>query len=145
MKLDLAIEPTVQQLAGLNEQLDSVLAGQRVDPERIGQVRLIVEELACNAIAHGARGQARAPLRLRLQLDPAALVLEFRDDGHPFDPCRAAPPALDADLGERPIGGLGLYLVNQIADHIAYHRDGAYNVVRVTLLHPHSPVAESLP
>ncbi|AAM42890.1 ATP-binding protein [Xanthomonas campestris pv. raphani] len=143
MKLDLAIAPSLAQLAGANDVLEDSLAREGLHAERIGQVRLIVEELGCNALTHGQC--AEQPLQLYLQLDAQALVLELRDPGSAFDPCQAGTPELEADLEARPIGGLGLYLVHQFADHIHYHRDGAYNVVRITLLQPYAPVPEALP
>ncbi|KAB7762147.1 ATP-binding protein [Xanthomonas maliensis] len=143
MKLDLAIAPSLAQLAGANDALEDRLVRAGLHAERIGQVRLIVEELGCNALTHGQC--LDQPLQLQLELDPQALVLELRDPGIAFDPRSAPVPDLDVELEERPIGGLGLFLVHQFADHIDYHRDGAYNVVRVTLLQPYAPVPEALP
>ncbi|MEG8127373.1 ATP-binding protein [Xanthomonas hortorum pv. gardneri] len=143
MKLELAIAPSLAQLAGANDALEDSLMREGLHEARIGQVRLIVEELGCNALTHGQC--AEQPLRLQLQLDAQALVLELSDPGSAFDP-RALPELeLDAALEDRPIGGLGLFLVHQFADHIDYRRDGAYNVVRLTLLHPYAPVPEALP
>lgn len=144
MNLDLAFEASLPQLALTSDRLEDTLQRQGVHAERVGRVRLIVEELACNAIGHGARAGERALLRLRVRLDAARLELEFRDDGGAFDPREAPRPALEAALEARPVGGLGLFLVQQLADHIAYRRDGAYNIVSITLLRPYSP-AESTP
>lgn len=142
MKLDLDFGPSQEQLAALNARLREALQRCGVHAERIGRAQLIVEELACNAFTHGENAAA---MRLRLHLQEERLVLELRDEGRTFDPRQAPRPALDAGIAERPVGGLGLYLVGQLADHIAYHRDGAYNVVRVTLLKPFAPAAESQP
>ncbi|UXA51805.1 ATP-binding protein [Xanthomonas prunicola] len=142
MMLELAIAPSLDYLAYVTDTLEDSLMREGLGEERIGQVRLIVEELGCNALTHGQ--PAEQPLRLQLKLDPQALVLELHDPGKAFDP-RAIPlPDLTAELDQRPIGGLGLFLVHQFADHIDYRRDGAYNVVRVTLLHPYAPVPEAL-
>ncbi|AAM35460.1 ATP-binding protein [Xanthomonas citri pv. citri] len=142
MKLELAIAPSLAQLAGANDALERSLTLEGLHAERIGQVRLIVEELGCNALTHGQC--AAQPLRLQLQLDAQALVLEMHDAGSAFDPCAAPLPEVTDELDDRAIGGLGLFLVHQFADHIDYRRDGAYNVVRVTLLHPYAPVPEAL-
>ena len=144
MKMQRDIPPSLEALARLNDDLEGRLQAQGVDAERIGQVRLIVEELACNAIHHGQCARAQAPLRLQLQVDAQALVLELHDRGQAFDPSSAPPPALEAELADRPIGGLGLYLVQQLADQLDYRREGDANIVRVTLLDPFSPVLEDL-
>jgi anti-sigma regulatory factor (Ser/Thr protein kinase) len=142
MMLELAIAPSLDDLAYVSNALEDSLIREGLHPERIGQVRLIVEELGCNALLHGQCDEQ--PLHVQLQLDAQALVLELRDPGTAFDPCAVPAPDLDADVDARAIGGLGLFLVNQFADHIAYRRDGAYNVVRVTLLHPYAPVPETM-
>ncbi|MBB4131269.1 MULTISPECIES: ATP-binding protein [unclassified Xanthomonas] len=142
MMLELAIAPSLDDLAYVNDTLQDSLMREGLGAERIDQVRLIVEELGCNALIHGR--PVERPLRLQLQLDPQALVLELHDPGIAFDPRDIAVPDLAAELDQRPIGGLGLFLVHQFADHIDYHHDGAYNVVRVTLLHPYAPVPEVL-
>ncbi|MCW4455767.1 ATP-binding protein [Flavobacterium sp. MXW15] len=135
MRMRLRIAPALEQLAELTARLDAVLAEHGVAHERVGRVRLIVEELVCNAITHG-HAAGGCELRLDLLLEQDALVLELRDAGPPFDPCQAAAPALEADAALRPIGGLGLYLVRQLADHIDYCRLDGQNRIRATLLRP---------
>lgn len=141
MKLDLAIEPNMNQLAALSERLEQTLVDEGVQAHRVGQVRLIVEELASNAIVHGECTQ----LSVCMRMDPGELVLEFNDAGRAFDPTANADPDLDAPLDARPIGGLGLFMVRQLADRVDYRRDAGCNIVCVTLLRPFAPETESLP
>jgi len=143
--MDLDIQPSLDALAGLNDQIEDSLAERGVDAERIVHVRLIIEELACNAISHGGCVASGQPLNLRLAVDEAALVLELRECGQAFDPVAAATPALEEDIASRPVGGLGLFLVQQLADALDYRREGDANVVRVTLFNPFAPTPENLP
>nr|WP_238346135.1 SpoIIE family protein phosphatase [Luteimonas saliphila] len=119
-------------IAELTAAVESTLVEAGVDDARIHDARLIVEELACNALTHGA-SETGPQLRLRLQLEAARLVLELDDDGLPFDPTTAPAPDLDAELDERRVGGLGLHLVRQLADSLDYQRREDHNLVRVTL------------
>ena len=135
MKLGLRIAPAIEELARLSDQLDHVLLAEGVSDERVGHARLIVEELVCNAIAHGEMADG-AQLQVRLELSPAALVLELEDCGRPFDPRTAPAPMLEGDTRQRPVGGLGLFLVHQLADHIDYGRLDGCNRIRATLLDP---------
>ena len=54
------------------------------------------------------------------------------DDGVPFDPTAAPEPDLSADLKDRPIGGLGIYLVKRIMDQVAYTRADGKNILKMT-------------
>ncbi|WP_363796706.1 SpoIIE family protein phosphatase [Lysobacter firmicutimachus] len=115
--------------------VEAALAEAGVERERIGDVRLIVEEVMCNAIDYGGQsGGHEVSLELGIGRDRVDLL--FRDDGRPFDPLAQAPPDLDADVQDRPLGGLGLYLIRSLADEAAYAREGRYNVLRIVLLRP---------
>lgn len=135
LRLRIAIPNRRERLGELGDAIDAALAEHGVDRALRDDARLIAEEVACNAFEHGYDG---GPGQLTVEIDsrPGALALEFRDDGRPFDPLSAPPPALDADIGERPIGGLGLHLVRELAHDLNYAREGGCNVLRVTLRDP---------
>jgi serine/threonine-protein kinase RsbW len=123
----------------LNTSLEAVLKRHGIDPEVRGDVRLIVEELASNAIVHGAvDGQhvGQHELSVNIAIEGELLTLDFRDEGAPFDPLSTPPPDLDADIMDRPIGGLGLYLIRRIAEETHYRRVDNANLLRVILRIP---------
>lgn len=128
----------------LNTSLEAVLKRHGIDAGVRGDVRLIVEELASNAIAYGGagggsiegKGVGQHELSVNIAIAGDLLTLEFRDEGAPFDPLSAAPPDLEADIMDRPIGGLGLYLIRQIAEETHYRRVDDANLLRVSLRIP---------
>jgi serine/threonine-protein kinase RsbW len=44
----------------------------------------------------------------------------MRDHGKPFDPASVPEPNVKADLSERKIGGLGMYLMRKLMDEVSY-------------------------
>ncbi|MCX7032408.1 MAG: SpoIIE family protein phosphatase [Arenimonas sp.] len=117
----------------LIEEVDAGLAGRGLPATLMHDVHLVLEEVACNVFSHGqVRGRDPA-LELLVSVDSDRLCLEFRDDGRPFDPLSQPAPDLEADIDERPIGGLGVHLVRELAEEIAYSRDDHHNVLRVVL------------
>lgn len=123
----------------LNTSLEAVLTRHGIDSGVRGDVRLIVEELASNAIAYGgADGMdvGQHELSVNIDIDRDLLTLEFRDEGAPFDPLSTPLPDLEADIMDRPIGGLGLYLIRQIAEETHYRRVDDANLLRVSLRIP---------
>ncbi|MDH5835084.1 ATP-binding protein [Luteimonas kalidii] len=117
----------------LADAVETTLAQAGIDRACIDDARLIVEELACNALAHAAEEDARLRVQLQLQLEAARLVLELDDNGPAFDPTAAPAPDLDAPVEQRPVGGLGLHLVRELAHSVDYRRHEGRNLVRVTL------------
>jgi len=117
----------------LIDEVDAGLAGHGLPATLMHDVHLVLEEVTCNVLSHGkVRGRDPA-LELLVAVDGSRLCLEFRDDGLAFDPLSQPAPDLDADIGERPIGGLGVHLVRQLAEEVAYSREDHHNVLRVVL------------
>ena len=72
------------------------------------------------------RLRERAGHKIDVQLisEPDALTIKIADDGRAFDPLSQAPtPDVDANLEDRPIGGLGVYLVQTLMDEAHYRRE----------------------
>jgi anti-sigma regulatory factor (Ser/Thr protein kinase) len=94
-------------------------------------VNLAVDELVTNAILYGFEEVNDEEITIRVEVSGTELQATVIDEGHEFDPLQAPAPNLDAPLQERSIGGLGVHLVRNLMDHVAYTRDGAKNVLTV--------------
>ncbi len=49
-------------------------------------------------------------------------ILEFIDEGVPFDILSAPEPDLELDLDQRSPGGLGIFFIRQMTDRLSYRR-----------------------
>ena len=69
---------------------------------------------------------------MHLWLEPGWLHAELVDAGRAFDPfAQAKEPDLEADLDDRPIGGLGVHFVRTLIERTNYQRSGNHNVIRL--------------
>jgi len=101
------------------------------DEER-SRLLIILDELFTNVVKYGYAGKPeQGHIEVDLSLKDGRLVIEFVDDGIPFDPLTAPPPELDAPLEERQLGGVGLAIVRALVEEAGYRRDGDRN--RLTL------------
>lgn len=102
-------------------------------PHASEQVRhdlaLVLEEILTNVIRHGYGPGGNGWIDLCAETSGTNLRLEVRDRARPFDPLGAMAPNLDADLSERPVGGLGIFLVRRLMDRVEYRRVGDENVL----------------
>ena len=57
------------------------------------------------------------------------LTFVVSDSGIPFDPTAEAEADTSLSVEERPIGGLGIFLVRQLMDAINYERTGGKNML----------------
>jgi serine/threonine-protein kinase RsbW len=54
--------------------------------------------------------------------DEQDLILEIEEDRVPFNPLDSPPPDITKPIAERRMGGLGIHLVRQLMDSLAYER-----------------------
>ena len=87
------------------------------------------DEALSNVVKYGYRDDARHEISVRLSIAGPHVVAEVEDDGIPFDPLSAPAPRLEGGIDERPIGGLGIYLLRQLMDEVHYVRRGGLNVL----------------
>lgn len=135
MLIRLIVPGEQARVENMNASLEAVLARHGISDELRADVRLIVEELASNVIQHGGdpQGIPQHELSVHIATDGDLLKLEFRDTGAPFDPTSMPDPDLDADILDRHTGGLGLYLIRNLAVSIRYRREEPYNLLDLDL------------
>lgn len=139
MRFQIEIPNERERLGELLAAIDGALASNAIAQAVRDDLLLITEEVACNAMDHGSGDDVRGPQH-RISVDIARhgdrLHVEFRDNGQPFDPLAQPSPDLHADILDRPIGGLGVHLVREIAETVSYAREDPHNILRVVLRTP---------
>lgn len=142
MEISLKVPGERDQLADLIAALEGVLAQEGVHPGVVHDVQLVAEEVVCNAIDHGRIDGHGHEISVRIALLDGRVRLEFRDDCRPYNPLEQPDPDLDADILDRPIGGLGVHLIRELAEDVSYRRDEPHNVLTVVLVsNPHGSPA----
>ena len=96
------------------------------------QLRLAVEEVFVN-IASYAYSEPGGFVTIRRSggEGPEGLTLTFIDGGVPYDPLQRPDPDLTLTAEERPIGGLGVFLVKKIVDEAHYKYEDGKNILTV--------------
>lgn len=95
---------------------------------RIGELDLVIEEIFMNharyAYPEGTPGTVRITYSIPAQ---GELHVEIADRGRAFNPLTNSPPNLTLDLGGRPVGGLGIFLVKSFTNSLTYCREEGWN------------------
>jgi anti-sigma regulatory factor (Ser/Thr protein kinase) len=120
---DVVAEPDA--ISALSERAAAFLAGEGVDARATHHVALVIDELLTNVATHGAG--AKTPARVRLTVWPDRVHAQVSDYGAQFDPRTAQNIDLSAAAEDRPIGGLGLFLIHRVTEGLDYERDGDCN------------------
>lgn len=97
---------------------------------------LAVDEICANLVQHAEVGEYPGPTRVTVRRCGPDAIITVEDRGRPFDPADAPAPDLTSSWEDRPVGGLGWFLVKQMVDELTYVstaiEDGVIN--RLTLI-----------
>lgn len=83
-------------------------------------IQLATDEAASNIIEHAYEKITDGVLELSCGIHGDAITIILIDRGESFDPSEVPLPDLKADLSERKIGGLGIFLMRKLMDEVHY-------------------------
>ena len=111
----------------------SVCREHNIDDDTAKTLNLALEEWVANVINYAYPKGMRGHVEVTADVSDDVLTLVIKDHGVAFDPTQHAEADIDAELEDRPIGGLGIHLVRTIMDIVEYQRtaDG-YNRITLT-------------
>jgi anti-sigma regulatory factor (Ser/Thr protein kinase) len=95
------------------------------------EIELILEEWWTNLINY-AFTQTDKPL-VSVEIGSASPLVHIQviDNGVPFDPAARSDPDLTLPVEERPIGGLGIYMMKKLSASLKSERSDGHNVLRI--------------
>ncbi len=111
----------------------SVCREHDIEDDTFKTINLAIEEWVANIINYAYPKGTRGHVELTAKIVNGVLTLVIKDHGTPFDPTQHNDVDVDAELDDRPIGGLGIYLVKSIMDTMHYERSSdGYNILTLT-------------
>lgn len=124
------------ELSALPQMMDYVQNSLQKVPFSKGQKRkieLALEEALVNIIHYAYPLLKSGSIDLSCTLvDNNIFEVVIQDEGHPFNPLQLERPIdLHSDLEERQAGGLGIYFILELMDHVTYERKGKHNILRL--------------
>jgi serine/threonine-protein kinase RsbW len=93
-----------------------------LEEEALYELQLAVDEACTNVIRH-AYGDRGGTIELTLEPAGDGVQVTVRDWGKPFDLQKIPVPDVESPLEQRELGGLGLFLMQQIMDDIDFEFD----------------------
>jgi len=123
-------------LASVRSLVRTYFRDAGIDPERVVELVLAVDEACSNAMRHAYNGRTDGRIVLELSSDSGTVAVMLQDDGAPAAPERTARRALEApkNLDDLPLGGLGVQLIYEVFDEVEYrHGETQGNTVLMRL------------
>ena len=101
-------------------------------PKALFQIEVAIEEISVNIVSYaGLAEDADIEIRCDVLDDPLRVVVQFLDDGVPFDPLEKEDPDTSPEAIEQRIGGLGIFMVKQMMDSVSYAYENGKNTLTI--------------
>jgi len=125
----LILPARIESMPAFHDFVRAGAASAGLGSDETGWLELVLEEILVNIARYAYQPETgEAEVRYRVE-KPGKLLVEVSDTGRVFNPLTADPPVLGGGLAERPIGGLGVFLVRNLVGSLTYRREQERNTV----------------
>ena len=121
---------TPAELSRIAEFVDDACEQAAIDPTMRFDLQLAVEEACMNVIEHAYRGKG-GEFTVCIEVCGPDARITVADHGQPFNPQDVPLPNLSLPLEERPVGGLGIFLMQRLMDDVEFMFSAKGNQLRM--------------
>ena len=108
--------------------LNNICSEWMLSKELKNKIEVCAEEVFAN-ITFYAYSENKGMLEAKLNRTENNIILEFTDEGIEYDPLKTPAPDINQPPLERPVGGLGIFMVKEMTDEIYYKRENDKNIL----------------
>ena len=129
MEKKLILQNEVEQLSKLSDFIDSIAEELSIDSSMAMSLNLAIEEAVTNVVMYAYPEGEVGNVVIIANFTEGMLIFTISDKGIPFDPTSKTDADVTLNVEERPIGGLGIFLVKNLMDFVGYERKNGYNIL----------------
>lgn len=125
----ISLKNDLSQVPELNKFVASFTSRLNIEPSLESQIKLAVEEAVVNVMDYAYPIGIEGDISVEAQSNSSYVTFIISDTGKPFDPTEGGRVDTTLSVEERPIGGLGIFLVRELMDSINYERIEGKNIL----------------
>jgi len=125
----LTLQNEMDQLSQLAPFVWAFAEEAQLDEQPAMQLDLALDEAVTNVVLYAYPKGTEGEVTVAAKREGDTLEVVLTDSGTPFDPTAQEDPDLTLSADERPIGGLGIFLVRQMMDTVLYERKDGKNIL----------------
>ena len=129
LRRSLTLPNDVESIPQLNEFIDAVAEDIQLDMSLTMSLNLAIEEAVVNVMSYAYPAGVAGEVNIEACADSEWLTFVISDAGTPFDPTAKEEADTTLSVEDRPVGGLGIFLVRQLMDTINYERADGMNIL----------------
>jgi anti-sigma regulatory factor (Ser/Thr protein kinase) len=127
------IKNNIEEISRICDQVSDFCAKNEISEEKFHDIVLILDEVVTNVISYAYPDGDQHDFMLDISKENDRIFIKLVDSGIPFDPLGKTDPDVESDIEERQIGGLGIFLVKQLAEVVECSRTDDQNQLSITV------------
>ncbi|MDP6396887.1 MAG: ATP-binding protein [Candidatus Marinimicrobia bacterium] len=125
IELSLQLTNNRPEIRNLRNRFDIFAQDNELPDKVIHDVQLALDEVVTNIVEYGYDDDDKHLIDIKFILNEQSLEIIIIDDANPYNILDKENPETALALEDKPIGGLGIYLVKHLMTNIDYdYRDG---------------------
>lgn len=129
----ICVDAVPEQLETVQAFIEAQLQAAGCPGKTVTLILIAAEEIYINIASYAYEdGGGEAVIRCEASRDTARAVLEFEDQGQPFNPLAAEQADITSPADRRKVGGLGILMVREMMDQVGYCRKQDRNILTVS-------------
>jgi len=125
--------PDIESVEAIQCFVKAEVSAFNPDKKTLLRIDLVIEEIVVNIVKYGFDGIDNGAIEICVDVIDNSAVLEIFDNGPEFNPMAQTDPDITFGVKQRLPGGLGIFLVKQIAKEVEYERRNNKNRIRLWL------------
>lgn len=110
----------MEEVEHLESFVEQICEDLNLDMKLQSQLNLALEEAVVNVINYAYPAGKDGKIRLHVSSNGVEICFTLSDAGQPFDPTLVPEADTTQSVEERPIGGLGIFLIRKIMNEVSY-------------------------
>lgn len=126
------IKNKLEEIEKVATFIEGIGAELHLSGSLVASINLAIEEAIVNVIMYAYPKTEVNDISLTVECKNDELMFILTDKGVPFDPTEAEEVDISKSLDQRPVGGLGIFLVRKIMGEVSYQRINDKNQLTMT-------------
>ena len=129
-ELSIQLSNNRPEIRNLRNRFDIFAKDNKIPEKAIHDVQLALDEIVTNTIEYGYEDNDKHLIDIKFTFNKKSLKITIIDDANPYNILDKENPDTSLSLEDKPIGGLGIYLVKHLMTNIDYdYRDGKNHIL----------------
>ena len=124
----LELKASIENFVQLSDRWHNIAASWDLNSALINKIDVCLEEIYVN-IASYAYDDKEGTAKISFDKQDNEITLKFEDEGIYYNPLQKEDHDITLSLEERPIGGLGIFMVKEMSKDIEYKREDNKNIL----------------